>query len=124
MNESQLKQLGYVKGDDGEWRKTRNRLEELSAAFSEQLARKPLDKVAKGEAKGGDGYLQRYSITFRIFATKPCDWDNWHIKEIQDLVVQSGILPDDNYRILEGRVISVKVGTKAEEKTVIEIVAL
>lgn len=124
MNESQLKQIGYVKGDDGEWRKGRNHFTELLATYEEQLKGKPLVGASPRKAKGSDGPIQRFAITFTVYSVYPPDWDGIHIKEIQDMVCEAGILPSDDYRTLEGRVISKKVHTKAEERTVIEILAL
>ena len=41
----------------------------------------------------------RLKITYRIFAQRPLDWDNYHIKCLQDLLVQSGIIPGDEWNI-------------------------
>ena len=87
----------------------------------ERAERMPLVSVASGKETGSDCTPQRYRITFRIFSVRPCDYDNYRCKELQDLVVKSGIIPDDNWRVLEGCVISRKAKSKAEERTIIEI---
>jgi len=63
----------------------------------------------------------RLEIVFTIYACKPTDWDNWHVKILQDLLVHAGILHGDDWRILEGRVISKKANSESEERTEITI---
>lgn len=81
----------------------------------------PLVSAAPGKEKSSDGAPKRYRITFRCFATRPCDWDNLRYKELQDMVVQAGLVPADEWNILEGSVVSYKAKTKAEERTIVEI---
>ena len=66
----------------------------------------------------------RFEIVFTVYSARPCDWDGWDIKALQDFLVTAGILPDDGWRTLSGRVVSRKVATQGEEKTVITITAL
>ncbi len=87
----------------------------------ERLARVSLERTAPREEAGGDRPETRYRITFRCFARRPCDYDNYRVKECQDMVVKAGLIPDDNWRVLEGCVVSRKAKTKAEERTIIEI---
>lgn len=66
----------------------------------------------------------RHRIRFTIYSVRPCDWDGYHIKELQDMLVRASIIPDDNWGFLQGEVISEKALSKEEEKTVIEITPL
>jgi hypothetical protein len=92
--------------------------------------RAPYPQPAKGDAlvsaaprKGKSSpRTPRCIIRFTIYAVRPADWDGYHIKELQDCLVKSGLLDGDEWDILEGQVTSEKVHTKAEEKTVIEVI--
>jgi Holliday junction resolvase RusA-like endonuclease len=64
---------------------------------------------------------RRCKIQFTIYAVRPCDWDGWSVKEIQDCCVHAGLLDDDKWDLLYGTVISAKAHTKEEERTIIEI---
>ena len=64
----------------------------------------------------------RLEICFRIYATRACDWDNYRTKDLQDALIIAGLLPDDNWRTLQGRVESHQVQTKAEERTEVSVV--
>ena len=76
----------------------------------------------KGAASGpeGAGYCR---ILFSVWSVRPTDWDNaGTIKEVQDLLVKSGILPDDSYKVIrEGTVITQKALRKEDERTEIVI---
>lgn len=87
----------------------------------EPIARMPLVSAASGKEASGDGTTTRYRITFTVFSTKPCDYDNLRTKELQDLLVTAGCLPADNWRVLEGCVLSRKAKSKSEERTIVEI---
>lgn len=63
----------------------------------------------------------RQRIKFTVYAVRPCDWDGYHIKELQDMLIHAGILDSDDWASLRGEVISEKVYSKEEEMTVIEI---
>lgn len=63
----------------------------------------------------------RFEIVFTVYAVSPADWDGYHVKELQDLLVKSGILPGDDWATLQGKVVPQKAAKKEEEKTVIEI---
>lgn len=80
-----------------------------------------LVSAPSGKTKSVPRVVQRAHITFRVFAVRPMDWDNPSTKELQDLLVTAGIMPGDAWHQLYGTVISEKVSTTAEEKTVIEI---
>ncbi len=77
-----------------------------------------LERPVPREAQGAG----RARIVFRIFSRRPCDWDGYSIKELQDCLVHAGILEGDEWNRLEGCVISEKVLTLAEERTEIEII--
>lgn len=81
--------------------------------------------AAPRKGKGGKGAVLdapcRRSITFRVYAVRPADWDGYSIKELQDCLRHAGVLDDDAWDRLYGTVISEKVCTKDEERTEIEI---
>lgn len=66
----------------------------------------------------------RFEIMFHVYAFQPADYDNYNIKELQDLVVKSGIIPGDDWQTLRGRCIPHKAATEAEVGTRIEIIEL
>lgn len=72
------------------------------------------------EAKGRN----RFKIVFTVYSVRPADWDAYHIKELQDLLVKSGVIPDDDWTTLKGEVSPEKVGKKDQERTEIEIYEL
>lgn len=61
-------------------------------------------------------------ITFRVFSRTPADWDNYHIKELQDLLCCAQILVGDDWNILSGEIISEKVHAQEDQRTEIVIV--
>lgn len=87
----------------------------------------PLERAPHREKKssvppsGCAPHRGRARIVFRVFSVRPADWDGYHIKELQDLLIHAGILVGDEWYKLEGSVISEKVHEKEEEKTLIEI---
>ena len=81
----------------------------------------PLGSKAPRKEKGSRRVVQRYQVTYRIFAVRPADWDNNSIKGLQDLLVTARLLPGDAWHQLHGGIVSEKVHSKEEEKTVIEI---
>jgi hypothetical protein len=86
----------------------------------------PLVNVFQGEDQGQDRSSERYHINLTIYSTRPRDWDNLaaSCKQLQDVLVEDGWLPDDNYRVLSGSVSSLKCKTKAEHRTVVTLVRL
>jgi hypothetical protein len=76
-----------------------------------------LERAVSGEATRPP----RFEICFHVYAVQPCDWDNYHIKELQDLVVKIGLVSSDGWQTLRGRIISDKAASKEEERTVITI---
>lgn len=51
------------------------------------------------------------------------DWDNasFSIKPLQDAMKAAGLIPDDDWRTLEGQAVVRKVGTRANERVVVEL---
>lgn len=82
---------------------------------------RPLVGVHPRKAKSRMGAVERAQITLRVFARRPADWDAWHFKELIDCLVKAGILDDDRWDLLQGKIVSEKVFEKAEERTVITI---
>jgi hypothetical protein len=89
----------------------------VPAANPERPARKALERPARREAEDGPCF----EIVFTIYSRRPCDYDNYHCKILQDLLVRSGLLPDDDWRTLQGRCISKKANNWEEERTEVEI---
>lgn len=82
-----------------------------------------LERKTPRKTPGGAGAESCYSITFIVRSRRPMDWDNIRVKDLQDCIVEAGLLPGDGWRVLQGSVISLKADTKKEESTevIIEI---
>ena len=93
----------------------------VCAVQSKSVERLPLEPDSQGEETCWYGAAERFEIVFTVYAVRPCDWDGYDIKSLQDFLVTAGMLPGDGWKTLSGRVITCKAATKAEEKTVIEI---
>ncbi len=93
----------------------------LRASNAKPDERKSLVSRLSGKEKGGTSTAGRLKIRFTVHSVRPADWDGYDIKYLQDMLCRAGILPDDNWCILCGEVISEKVHSKKEERTVIEI---
>lgn len=89
----------------------------LRSAKSEPDSGMPLERVAPREKAGCKCVTRRFRITFTIYRTRPLDYDNHFIKPLQDVLVASGFLPDDDWKHLEGCVRSLKVNKKSDERT-------
>jgi len=96
----------------------------LCAPKPECLERLPLERAGKREASGGKSPAGRFLVRFRCYAVRPLDWDNYRLKDLQDMLCVAGLLPDDGWKLLEGHVSSHKAHSKAEERTEIEITKL
>jgi hypothetical protein len=57
-------------------------------------------------------------VLFEIFSCQPMDWDNasFSVKPLQDAMKAAGLIPDDDWRTLEGRAVATKCATRAEER--------
>lgn len=117
MNESGIPK-GYVKlGPD--WYVHQSYVERLRAANPQPVEGKPLVSPVPREETG----LRRARIVFTVYAVRPADWDGYHIKELQDMVVHAGILRDDDFQtVIEGTVRSRKAASKSDERTEIEVI--
>ena len=87
----------------------------------ERAQKLPLVSVGKRKETRSVGAQGRFRIRFRVFSIRPLDWDNYRLKDLQDLLCLTGLLPSDNWDVLEGSVVSEKAHSKAEERTVVEI---
>ena len=101
-----------------------HRVEGVCAKHSKPDERVSLDGLGSGEEARWHESSERFEITFTVYAQRPADWDGWDIKALQDFCVKAGIITDDGWKTLSGRVYSRKVATEEEEKTVIEVTAL
>jgi hypothetical protein len=77
----------------------------------------------KGPRKERSGAGGHYRIKFTVYAVRPRDWDNLSasVKQLQDAIVEAGWLPDDDWKTLEGTVVSAKAATEEEERTEVTI---
>jgi hypothetical protein len=82
-----------------------------------------LDANPAREKTGTGGVQPRHHISWTIYACHPLDWDNAaaSIKEAQDILVTLGWLPGDGWNELTGSARSVRVRTRAEQRTEIKI---
>lgn len=80
-----------------------------------------LERSEPGEATCWYGPARRFEIRFIVYSCRPCDWDGYDIKALQDIFVRAQIIPSDGWRVLAGRVEARKVHTEAEERTEVEI---
>jgi hypothetical protein len=76
---------------------------------------------APGDAPCPGGPDERYTLRFRVFATRPMDADNAFLKPMQDLLVKAGLLPGDAWHQVRIEVESHKVRSTVEQRTEIEI---
>lgn len=100
--------------------------ERIRADVPQPRPRRPLVSDATREAGSPEASAQcdqpcRFRVRFTVYACRPCDWDNYRTKPLQDCLVAAGFMPDDNWKILEGEVVSMKARSKAEQRTVIEL---
>lgn len=93
----------------------------VCACQQKQAARETLVSAPSGEAPCCAVSASGASVTFRVRSRRPCDWDNYSIKEIQDCLVESGLLSSDDWDKLRGNVESHKAITQEEEGTEIVI---
>lgn len=104
-----------------EQRRSRNPDARIRPAYQEPDKRNALELPPLRKEAGGPPPAQRVAITFIVYSTRPGDWDGYHVKELQDMLVQAGILSGDDWASLQGTVISRKAVSKGEERTEIVI---
>lgn len=104
-----------------ERKQANNRSSRLRPAQPQPTQGHALVSAPPGEEAGRSVPLARFKIVFTVYAVRPCDYDGLHIKELQDMLVEAGLLHGDQWNELDGEVRSRKAHTKEEERTVIEI---
>ena len=104
-----------------EYAKFLDRVDSLRAPHKKPTQGNALVSPLPRKAKSSPSPLKCF-IWFRVFSTRPADWDGYHIKELQDCLVHAGLLDGDGWDQLHGQVTSHKVHTKAEEQTIIEVI--
>ena len=120
-----LRKDGWHQAGDGSWSKTAVRPvpQELSAVEPERPAGPALVETAPGKTPGHEGAHSKpapvLEIQFVLFARRPLDWDNYSLKQLQDCLVEVGILAGDGYDQLQGSVRSIKVRSIEEEGTLV-----
>jgi|SRR6266542_1712330 len=109
-----------------EYGKDHNSSEGISAVVAERAQGQTLVDVAPGEAQGSAGVAPRFTIRFVVHSRRPVDWDNLAIgiKSAQDLLIAIGIIPDDNWKVLQGQIVSEKCNRAEDEGVTIEIETL
>lgn len=113
-----------------------NASESFIAANSDDSSRglctkqpKPDERLSLGNTSEGEeacwhDAAESFEVTFIVYSQRPCDYDGYDIKALQDFLVTAGIIPGDGWETLSGRVVSRKAATKEAERTVIEIEAI
>ena len=96
----------------------------IPAPVAQSHSRPALVSPAPREAPSSPRALQRATITYIVRAQRPCDYDNWCIKFLQDCLIASGILDDDNWQVLQGTVVSEKCASAEEEGVTVIIETL
>lgn len=119
MDEKQFKDM-LNNGSKAFRDKNSSEASRLCSTLKECDTRKALVIPSQGKGKSED----RFEIVFEIYSARPCDWDNYSTKELQDCIVEEGILPDDNWKILQGKVITKKALTKKDEQTIVYVTKL
>lgn len=94
---------------------------QVRAVQSKPNGQLPLDGEGAGEEARWYGPARRFEIRFVVYSQRPCDYDGYDIKALQDWLVKAGIIPDDGWKALFGGCRSEKVSTQGEERTEIEI---
>lgn len=93
----------------------------ICAAKQERAQGVTLERPSPGKIEGLFGCAGRVKITFRIYAVRPLDYDNYWTKCATDALVAAGILDRDDWNVLQGETISEKAHSKKEERTEILI---
>lgn len=115
----------YRAGRDAVQPNTENSAAALPTAHKEPTQGQPLECSTSGEDPCWYGTCNRFGIRFVVYAVRPADWDGWHVKELQDLLIEAGLIPDDSWKhIEEGSIATRKVHKASEERTEITITPL
>lgn len=93
----------------------------IPAAHPKPVEGIALERASNGEAKSGPCVKRRAFIRYFVFSKRPADYDNYHIKELQDCLVRAGILDGDEWDVLQGQVVSQKAYTEEQVRTEIQI---
>ncbi len=96
----------------------------ICAVQPESTQRMPLEDANEREEARWYDAATRFEIVFIVYSRRPCDWDGYDIKALQDFCCKIGVIPNDGWKTLSGRVVSRKAATEGEEKTEIEITAI
>src|SRR5882762_5541226 len=88
--------------------KADNRARGIRASEPQHTQREPLVGALSGEEASRVEPLARFKIVFTVYAVRPCDYDGLHIKELQDMLIEAGLLHGDAWDILDGEVRSRK----------------
>ena len=90
-------------------------------AAPKPVGRVPLDAKSGAEEAHWYHAAKRFEVTYTVYSVRPADYDGYDIKALQDFLVKAGMLTDDRWDVLAGRVVSRKAATEEEERTEIEI---
>ena len=101
--------------------KNHNPPQGLPAAEPERPPRGTLDSPKPREEKSGTCLASRFEVRYYVRSRRPMDFDNICIKYLQDLLVEIGALPDDNWQVLQGSIVSDKAESAEEEGTTVVI---
>jgi len=121
VNLNKLKRLFPNSSDDFYRKNSDDNDAGVCAVQPKPIKRVPLDLTPEGEEACWYDADAKFEITFTVYSVRPCDWDGYDIKHLQDWLVQAGFLPNDDWKTLSGRCVSAKAATKDDEKTVIEV---
>lgn len=65
---------------------------------------------------------RRLVVIFTVRSRRPCDWDNYWVKGLQDALVHSGLMESDSWKHVKGGTVwTEKVHRAEDEGTLIEI---
>jgi len=114
--EDQLREKGYTRASDGNYYFTPPR---IPNAIAKRLAQQTLEPLPKRKEKVSN----RTYVRITRYSTRPLDCDNYAggCKPIIDQLRYAKLIKDDSPEDIEVQFKQVKIKTKAEEHTKIEI---
>jgi hypothetical protein len=126
QRQEEMQKMRWTQEQYNEYQRKRAKADSygVCAPKPERPAGVPLERAGKREAPGGTSPQGRFLVHFRCYSVRPLDWDNYRFKDLQDMLCVAGLLPDDNWQILEGHVSSHKAASPIFERTEIEITRL